>query len=601
MLKSITSLFKLLTDSQRTKFYSLQVFVVLSALFEVVGIASIAPFMALVTDTSLLESNAFIARIYEYSGLNDLNNFVVLLGVLVLVTMAVSALVSMYTVTRLSRFAAQTGSEISQRLFEYYLNQNWLYFTKVSSPQLVKKISHESQRMTSLVLIPLVNMNAKIVSTLGIVTALFIYNPITALIGFSTFCFVYLLLFKFVRGALHINGSNISKMLAVRFRVMNDAFGGIKDLTLLDRKDYYLEIFDGSSDNLARSLSSNAILGQLPRYAIEFVAFSIVVSLVIFLFASHEQNLTKMLPELAMYALASLKLLPAVQHIYAAVTQIKGNIHSFDSIKDDLVASSINLRGMNLLGKGEQKELEITKGLELKSIKFRYPNKLNDVLQGVNVYIPVNSLIGLVGTSGAGKSTLVDILMGLIEPSSGQIIIDGHVVDSKEMHQWQKLIGYVPQTIFLSEGSISENVAFGLDPNNIDSGKVERALKAAHLDEYVNALPEGAASCVGERGVQLSGGQRQRLGIARALYHDPSVLVFDEATSALDGITEKIIMDAISGFQGTKTIIIIAHRLKTVTACDQIYYLDKGRVLDQGTYSELLSKNTMFREMAAHS
>jgi ATP-binding cassette, subfamily B, bacterial PglK len=601
MLKSITSLFKLLTDHQRTKLYSLQIFVVLSAIFEVAGIASIVPFMAVVSDTTILESNAFFARLYAFSGLDSLNDFVVLLGVLVLVTLATSTLVSMYTVVRLSRFAAQTGSEISQRLFDYYCNQNWLYFTQVSSPKLVKKISNETQRMTLQVLLPLVHMNARAVSSMGVVIALLFYNPIVTFVGLVTFCSVYFVLFKFVRGALQINGLNISQMLELRYRVMNDVFGGMKDLIVLNRKDYYLGVFSDSGDLLARSMSTNTILGQLPRYAIEFIVFGVVISLVIFLFSSHDQNLTQAIPELSVYALAGLKLLPAVQNIYSSLTQVKGNIHSFNSIKDDLISSSSALRDIDLSGKGDQNALKISKGIEFKGIRFKYPNKLESVLQGIDIYIPVNSLIGIVGASGSGKSTLVDVLMGLIEPNSGRVIVDGHVVDSKKMLQWQNLIGYVPQTIFLSEGSISENVAFGIDPKNIDSGKVQRALKAAHLDEYVNTLPEGMDSCVGERGVQMSGGQRQRIGIARALYHDPSVLVFDEATSALDGITEKVIMNAIRGFQGTKTIIVIAHRLKTVIACSKIYYLDKGCVLDQGTYSELLSKNTRFKEMAAHS
>ena len=601
MFGPVLSLFKLLADKQRKRLYSLQFFVVLSAIFEIVGIASIAPFMALVSDITIIESNQVFARIYELSGLSSLNDFVILLGVGVLVTLAVSSVISMYTVARLSGFAAQTGSEISQRLFEYYFNQNWLYFTKNSSSQLVKKISQESQRMTSQVLLPLVQMNAKVVSAFGIVLALFIYKPVVALVGIVSFCVIYLVLFKFVRGALQRNGENISNMLALRFRVMNDVFGGAKDLILLDRKSYYIEEFGSSGERLAKSMSLNSILGQLPRYAIEFVAFGIVVVLVIFLFSTHGQNLAAVLPELSVYALAGLKLLPAVQHIYSAATQIKGNIYSFESIQADLEASLLNEK---INSQPQVEELQTNKapgGLVLRNIKFSYPGRREVVLNGVDVNISRNSIVGFVGPSGSGKSTLVDVLMGLIQPASGKIMLDSSSVSLHGMRSWQNNIGYVPQSIFLSEGSISENVALGIDPAVIDSEKVDKALEAAHLMEYVKGLPEGKDTCVGERGVQLSGGQRQRLGIARALYHDPSVLVFDEATSALDGITEKVIMDAIGSFQGKKTIVIVAHRLKTVTACDQIYYLEKGVVLDQGTYSELLSKNSMFREMAAHS
>jgi ATP-binding cassette, subfamily B, bacterial PglK len=601
LFKSVFNLFKLLTLKQQKRFYALQFFVVLAAIFEIVGIASIAPFMALISDTSVVETSSFFAKLYEISGRSEINDFVVLLGFLVLFSLALSSVVSMFTVACLSSFAAQTGSEISQRLFEYYFNQNWLYFTKNSSPQLVNKISHESQRMTSQVLLPLVQMNAKLVSALGIVIALSLYKPIVAFVGIVTFFVIYLLLFKFVRGALQKNGVSISKMLAVRFRIMNDVFGGVKDLILSGRKEYYMDEFGISGDRLASSMSLNIILGQLPRYAIEFVAFGVIVSLVIYLFLSHDQNLAKFIPELSVYALAGLKLLPAVQHIYSAATQIKGNIHSFESIQSDLVASMNQASQKSVSAQQFGKEIENTKVIKLVGLKFSYPDREENVLNGVNLSIPMNSTIGLVGPSGAGKSTLVDILMGLVKPSSGKIVSDGHVIEFNQMRAWQDLIGYVPQTIFLSEGSISENIAFGINPVEIDFEKIDETLKAAHLYDYVNSLPEGRNTCVGERGVQLSGGQRQRLGIARALYLDPSVLIFDEATSALDGITEKVIMDAINSFQGKKTIVIIAHRLKTVMTCDKIYYLDKGVVMAQGTYSELLSNNTKFREMAVHS
>ena len=601
MFKSVLNLFKLLTLKQRKRLYVLQIFVVLAAIFEIVGIASIAPFMLLVSDTSVIEESSFFANLYEFSGSSEINDFVILVGTLVLVLLALSSAISMYTIARLSNFAAITGAEISERLFKHYFNQNWLYFTKNSSPQLVKKISQESQRMTSQVLLPLVQINAKVVSMFSIVIALFIYKPVIALVGTITFSVVYLLLFKVVRGALQRNGVNISNMLADRFRIMSDVFGGAKDLILTGRKDYYTEEFSKSGVRLARSMSLNTILGQLPRYAIELVAFGIVVSLVIFLFSSHDQNLAKIVPELAMYALAGLKLLPAAQNIYSSATQIKGNIYSFESIQSDLVDSMNQNEKRIAEQQSSDKEFEYTKGIELIDIKFAYPDREENILDGVNMLISNNSIVGLVGASGGGKSTLVDVLMGLVEPDSGKIVIDGNVVKYSQMRGWKDLIGYVPQTIFLSEGSISENVALGINPDNIDLAKVDSALRSAHLYEYVNSLPEGRKTCVGERGVQLSGGQRQRLGIARALYHDPLVLVFDEATSALDGITEKVIMDAINSFHGKKTIVIIAHRLKTVKACDKIYYLERGVIVEQGTYSELLSNNVKFREMAVHS
>ena len=239
--------------------------------------------------------------------------------------------------------------------------------------------------------------------------------------------------------------------------------------------------------------------------------------------------------------------------------------------------------------------------ISLKNITFNYPGKKSFALKDVSLTIKANTTVGFVGTSGSGKSTLIDVIIGLIKPQQGEVMIDGIPLIKKNLRSWQDKIGFVPQSIFLTEGTIAENVAFGIQQDQIDYSQVEKALKLANIHEWVLGLKSGIYSKVGERGVQLSGGQRQRIGIARALYYEADVLVFDEATSALDGITEKIIMDAIQDFKGQKTIILIAHRLKTIQNCDQIFMMEKGRVIDCGTYQQLLEKNEQFKKMSDHA
>jgi HlyD family secretion protein len=239
--------------------------------------------------------------------------------------------------------------------------------------------------------------------------------------------------------------------------------------------------------------------------------------------------------------------------------------------------------------------------ISLENITFSYPQKEKSALNSVDISIPVNSIIGIVGPSGSGKSTLIDILIGLIKPQQGNLKVDGEIINNKNCRLWQNTIGFVAQSIFLSEGTIAENVAFGVSKDQINTKKVHHALKQAHLSELIESLEIGIYTQVGERGVQLSGGQRQRIGIARALYHEAEVLVFDEATSSLDGITEKMIMQAIQNFKGQKTIILIAHRLKTVQKCDKIFFIEDGKVIDQGAYEELIKTNAKFKKMAAHS
>jgi HlyD family secretion protein len=303
------------------------------------------------------------------------------------------------------------------------------------------------------------------------------------------------------------------------------------------------------------------------------------------------------------YAIAGIKLLPAFQAIYNSLASIEANTSAYESIHEDLVNSSEIKPVINKSIKIEKEKSYLipTKKISLENISFNYPEKKELVLNQMNMSIPVKKVIGIVGPSGSGKSTLVDILLGLIEPQEGFLKVDDKTIDNQNLRSWQNSIGFVAQAIFLSEGTIAENVAFGFPKNQINLKQVDNALKLANLNEFVQGLKKGVHTKVGERGIQLSGGQRQRIGIARALYNQAEVLIFDEATSSLDGITEKMIMQAVHRFSGKKTIIMIAHRLKTVEKCDKIFFIDEGKVADQGTFQELIETNKKFKNMANHA
>ena len=339
-------------------------------------------------------------------------------------------------------------------------------------------------------------------------------------------------------------------------------------------------------------------MAHAPRYFMELIAFGSMIALVLYLFSSHDGNVSLILPILSVYAIAGIKLLPAFQQIYNSLANIEANIAAFESIEEDLNDS---IKAKLVTKKLEQGYLSPKKQVSLENVTFTYPDKHEPVLNQLNISIPVNKVIGIVGPSGSGKSTLVDILLGLIEIKKGCLKVDGTIIDRANRRLWQNTIGFVAQAIFLSEGTIAENIAFGIPNNQIDHKKVKKALKLASLEEFVQALKLGVDTKVGERGVQLSGGQRQRIGIARALYNEAEVLFFDEATSSLDGITEKMIMEAVHEFSGKKTIVMIAHRLKTVEKCDQIFFIDEGKVADQGTFDELIERNEKFRNMANHA
>ena len=599
MISMIRQLFSLLTPRQVKQFYILQMLVVLMAFTELIGIASIAPFMALVGDIGLLETNPIFAYLYQFSGITNPMDFLFYAGVVVLLTLTFSTIVSMYTIWKLSLYGAKIGTEIADRLYAHYMQKDWLFHSGGSSAYLIKQVASETMRVTDQIIRPLMQMNAKIVLALFIVLSIFIYNPIVALSGFLVFALAYFLLYRLVRRRLQSNGNTMSRVFTERFLLMNEGFGGIKDVLLLDRRADFLQRFEASGKTFAYASGTTNAISQVPRYFIELIAFGAMISLVLILIKLHEGDLGTVLPILAVYALAAFKLLPALQQIYSSLAQINGNIAAFEAIKDDLIQSR-NIQ------KATAKEvirsyLSPKKQITLTNVSFTYPDKPSPAVKNLNMTIPVNSVIGLVGESGCGKSTAIDLLLALLTPEQGELCIDETYVTAENKRAWQNTLGFVPQSIYLSEGSIAENVAFGLPLKDIDLDQVRKALELASLTDLVEQLPNGLDTTVGERGVQLSGGQRQRIGIARALYNDASVLVFDEATSALDGITEKVIMDAIHEFSGKKTIIMIAHRLKTVEKCDIIYFMEQGTIVDQGTYQQLLERNSKFRKMSEHA
>lgn len=600
MFTQLKELYSLLTEDQRKKLRRLQFLVVLMAFAELGSVLSIGPFMALVGDMSQLQGDGIVGDIYRMSGLEDPRTFLFWTGIGVLVALTIAALISMFTIWRLSMYGARVGAELSSRLYSHYMHQPWLFHASGSSSQLTNQIAQECGRITNGIINPLMQMNARIVMAALMAVAIFIFNPAVAITGLVIFAVAYMAMYRIVRQRLIRNGGTITSAQRMRFKLMGEGFGGIKDALLLGRQQVFTDRFDQASIRFADAQGKNQVMSQVPRFVMELVAFGSVIFLILYLLAAHDGNLGTILPLLSVYALAGFKLLPAFQQIYSSISGIRGNLTAFEGLRDDLRASATATLQL-APSENSAEHLTPRESIELKNVQFTYPGKAEPALRNLTINIGVNQVIGLVGASGSGKSTAIDILLGLIQPESGELLVDGEPITNQQLRAWQNSLGFVPQSIFLADSSIRENIAFGLPPELVDDEKVQRAATMAHLDELLAELPDGLNTRVGERGVQLSGGQRQRIGIARALYHDADVLILDEATSALDGITEKLIMDAIHDFSGKKTIIMIAHRLATVKKCDSIYLLANGQVTDQGTYSELCQRNDVFKRMADHA
>jgi len=602
MFSQLKELFKLLNKAQRNKLIRLQFLVILMSILEVISVLAIGPFMSLIGDqTQLSDPDSVYGQAFNLSGFSSVNHFIILSGALSLTILIISALVSTFTIWRLYMYGSRVGADLSNRLFTLYLHKSWLYHSVSNSSELTNKIAQECQRITNGIIGPVMQMNAKLVLVVFMSTAIFIYNFTITLIGLIIFVVAYFFLFKIARLQLDKNGLSITNEQAKRFKLMGEGFGGIKDTLLLGRQSIFIKRFASASNKFARSQGNTQVLAQVPRYMLELLAYGSIISLILYLLITANSNLAQILPILSIYALAGFKLLPSLQHLYSSLSQIRGNLSSFINLKFDLEESKeLSFNDSADFKTLSPNKMTFQKALELESISFSYPGIASKAIENINIKIPKNHIIGIIGQSGSGKSTLVDLMLGLIEPDAGKLTVDS--IDIYEnIRSWQNLLGYVPQNIFLADASIRENIAFGLPDELINNQKIQDAVRLSMLDDFINSLPDGINTIVGERGVQLSGGQCQRIGIARALYENSEVLLMDEATSSLDGITEQFIMESIKRLHGKKTIILVAHRLATVRNCDTIFLLQDGKLIDQGSYETLLESNDFFKKLSQNA
>ena len=600
MLSTLKKIYNLLSFAQRRKFHRLQILVIIMALFEVIGVFGVGVFIALLSNLSILDEPGMIQNFYINFQFSNSSEFIVAAGFIVLSFISLSSLLSMFTLWRLTIFGALVGADLSDRLYVYYINQNWLFHLDRNSSDLTNKIALETARITNSIIGQFMHLNGKLVLAIIMIITIFIYSPPIAIGSFVFFGGSYALIYKLARSRLDRNSIKVTQATQERFKLMNEGFGGIKDTLLLGRQHSFEEQFAVSNHSYYYHAANNTVIGVLPRYLMELFAFISIILFILIIFFQYNGDISPALPVIAVFALAGLKILPAFQQVYSGFATMRGNLYAFENLSEDLHDASDALQKRRDI-QDDIATITFQDLITVKNISFQYPNSVISALQDVCIDIPYKGVIGLVGSSGSGKSTLADMIMGLLKPTHGSITIDKEILTNSNLRAWQDKIGFVSQRIFLSDTSVRQNVAFGIQEDEIDDDSVNKALELANLKSFVDTLPDGTETYVGERGIQLSGGQMQRIGIARALYHDAEVLVFDEATSSLDGLTEKLIMEAINKFFREKTIILIAHRLATVKKCDVLYLLDKGRLIDHGSYKDLRDSNIIFKNMTENS
>lgn len=565
----------ILTKHEKKRALLLLFLMIIMAIFEVLGVGSIMPFLSVLGNQESIHTNKYLFYFYNLFDFKSNESFLIFLGFFALVILLVSAFVRTLSYYALFRFSNMRRHSIGQKLLKKYLHQPYKFFLNRNSSDVTKIILSETDSLIEEVIVPAIRLVTYSIVTIFLVGFLLIIDPILALILALIFGIFYGVMYLTVRKYLGKIGKERLKANGNRFKVVLETIGGIKDLKVLGREKVYLDSFTKPSKDFSTYSAISKTLSQSPQFLMEAIAFGSLLVMAIYGLSSEGFDLGEFLPVLGLYALGVLKLKPSINEIYKSLSTIKYGNSGLDNILADL--ENLTNEKSNILN--DNKRLLLKEKLVLENINFSYDNSSKLALENININIKVNTTVGIIGTTGAGKSTLVDIILGLLAPNDGRIMIDNNILSIENIRQWQNSIGYVPQNIFLIDDTIASNIAFGVPKEQIDIEQVEQVAKMARVYDFVSSLEKGFETAIGERGVRLSGGQRQRLGIARALYHNPELLVLDEATSALDNETEAEVMKAIDGMSGNKTIIMIAHRLSTVERCDMLIKIENGKIM----------------------
>ena len=597
MIKTIKKIFFLLNKDSKKKLLLSQVLLVTSAVFEMLGLLSIFTLMQLISNIDIAnDSSQLIGKIYIYLNMSNYADFLIIVSITILFIFFISFLLSIYTLYFTVRFSEDIGNYLKSKIFKIYSLQPWVFHSQRETSSYVNKIDRETDRITNSAIYPILQVNGKIITSLAILTSIFLYNPTITVVCFLFFFIFYIVMFKIIKKKIQGDGLVLSIVSEAIYKKILESFGGIKE-TILHKKqekfhnEFILKVKERSNANVSIDFFRNS-----PKLFLEFIAFTIIILSVIYTsITGNEESFQKTLPALAVYIFAGYKLLPMFQSIYYGVLSFKSSEAAVDNIYNEIKEQN-NLefpKEKNSLNK----DFTLKNKIELKNISFSYADNSKPAIKNLSLVIPINSFVSIVGSSGAGKSTVLDILIGLLIPKHGETLVDGHSFSSV-LESYQQNISYVGQNIFLHNDSIKNNICFGVNENEIDEKKLSNAIEAADLLDLINELSEGVNTKVGERGIRISGGQQQRIAIARALYLDRSIIILDEATSSLDGILENNILKRLKLFSEKykKTIIMVTHNINLTRFSDNIYLMDKGSIAEFGDFNTLL-KNDIFKKL----
>ena len=589
ILSPFKILYKILPTASRKGLLLVLFSSLITAIFETLSVASIFPFMAIVMDPSILSKYHWIDYLLKALNIKTENGAIIGAGVLTITVLAIGNLITATNLWIQTHYLALARRELSFELFAGYMYSPYAFHLNRDASSLNRVINGDVESALGGFLASLLGVISKGLSGIVLISLIVIVDPIVAFGAILVLGCGYLLVYKIIRKKQILLGAKMVDASLSVGRTTLEGLHGIKELRVLGRESASINEYKKSFSVLTLTQASNQLAAASPRYVIEVLAFAGIIAVTLTFVLKGEG--TSSIPSLALYALAGNRLVPIFQQFFAAAVTIKYHTRAVESL--DLDLTYLRSRGVRSESNHNDK-FTFDKEIKLTDLSFKYPGADQPSLNKISLSILRNQSVGLVGRTGSGKTTLVDLILGLFPPTQGLISIDGIRLDESNDRNWRKCVGYVPQNVFLTNASIINNIAFGIPEHLIDKSSVFHAAKMAQAEEFINKLPEGYDTVVGERGIKLSGGQRQRLGIARALYHNPRVLVFDEATSALDGLTEDAVMEAIKTLSAERTIILIAHRLRTVQACDRIIMLEDGSIVADGNYNDLLNRSNKF-------
>ena len=555
---------------------------VISAFAEVVSLGAVLPFIGILTAPNRVLNYPLIADMAEARGITSADQLVVPLTMAFIATVVLAAAIRMLLLWVGARFISASGADLSVEAYRRTLYQPYRVHVARNSSEVISGITNKVNGAVFGVLLPLLTLASSILLLVAVMLALIAIDPMAASVAVIGFGISYGLITWMTRRQLYRNGLRVNCEQTQVIKALQEGLGGIRDVLLDGTQAVYCDIYSQADYSLRRAQSNNSCIAGSPRFAMEALGMSLIVLLAYGL-SREAGGIAAVLPVLAALALGAQRLLPALQMGYGAWASIVTNhaslVDTMELLDQPLPAEALQ---------PPPAPLSLQDAIRFNAVRFRYTSDGPWVLDGINFSIPKGARVGFVGSTGSGKSTTLDLLMGLLLPTDGEILVDGLPVSGNRLRAWQRSIAHVPQSIFLADTTLAENIAFGVPRAAIDSQRVQAAARQAQIAGFIESRPEGYDAFVGERGIRLSGGQRQRIGIARALYKQASVLVFDEATSALDNATEQSVMNAIEGLSRDLTILIVAHRLSTVECCDRLYRLEQGRVVAEGAPADML-------------